>query len=260
MERAQLEKLISFVGEIASLPENEWFKEELLIKMGFSVESSIVPAPILKVYEQCVRDIIQSHAEKFYEGLKIPDKIKLDLIKDYVRMENFRREDRFDDFCLAAFQQLEQLLNYCIQIPDCINFIRLNLNSKTSYFVNFSTHEEIESGGTVQGLLFYNDVKRIEKFLDSDPRGWTFKYKFRVVLFYFGFGGRLKGGQGDYDRLFELGDALYLGRNLNHRGTELRHNAEKLDTLKSEEHKYYFKFLGFLEEFISRVNQQLISL
>lgn len=102
---------------------NEWFKEDLLSK--FTNTSTINSDVIDEIYEYCLRKIMYEHAEKFYMDFKL-ENIKLKLVEDFVRMEKFRRENNFEDFCLAAYQQLESIVSELTTNPNFLIYFQEN--------------------------------------------------------------------------------------------------------------------------------------
>lgn len=89
------------------------FNEELRKKLGIasSASSALIDDERLnQIYEYCIEKIIRKQAEDFYKDFPITSIVST-LIDDYVRMESFRRKDNFGDFCLALYQQIENITN-----------------------------------------------------------------------------------------------------------------------------------------------------
>ena len=57
---------------------------------------------------------IPSRERKLLANKRELVEIKSKLIEDFIRMEHFRRDDNFEDFCLAMFQQLEGTINFLV--------------------------------------------------------------------------------------------------------------------------------------------------
>ena len=109
--KESLEKLLVLIDEISKEEENLWFKDKIHKKYStISLNKYSSDESINKIYEYCIKEIIVKQANKFYEDFKI-ENIKPKLIEDFIRMEHFRRDDNFEDFCLAMFQQLEGTIN-----------------------------------------------------------------------------------------------------------------------------------------------------
>ncbi|OYU56716.1 MAG: hypothetical protein CFE25_05680 [Chitinophagaceae bacterium BSSC1] len=258
--RESLNKLLMLINEVSKIPGNEWFKKEI-----FKTESIKIPesnnVPINDIYEYCIKKIIKEHAEKFYSDFKIAS-IKQKLISDFVRMEQYRREDNFEDFCLAAFQQLESIVNYLIDKPNILNLIRDTKSTPAIHKFNFETKKYERKGSqTVGGLIFQtSDSNMINSNLEKPINEWAFNRKFRSCLYLFYFNTEIKTNTDKFDELYLIGLTLYQGRNLNHRGsTPTQRQKDIIDKLLPNQYKYYFKFLGFLEEFISTININLLT-
>jgi hypothetical protein len=123
MEKAKLLKLIDFVTEIANHKGNEWFKNELGARLnGISSKSDINEKLTVE---------IKNDTKKIINLLEISPNVSIDysfidhkllrtrLELDNLRMENVRydlkekdEDKRLYDFCVNAFYQVENLINY----------------------------------------------------------------------------------------------------------------------------------------------------
>jgi len=62
----------------------------------------------------------------------------------------------------------------------------------------------------------------------------------------------------EFDRTYNMGYELYQARNLNHRGSnKTPYQQSAIDKLIPNQHKYYFKFLGFVEDFVTMTNTNI---
>ncbi len=254
--KENLIKLLKLVEEISKQPGNEWFKTELV--KNVTISSDVInPSAIDEIYEHCIKLIIKDHAQKFYFHFKLLD-IKEKLIEDFIRMEKFRRDDNFEDFCLAAYQQLESIISRLIKDPHFIEYFRQNKDLPAVLKFDMATQTFVRKGNQTIGKLIFStsDNNRINNFLIGKIDDWYFTYKFRAVLYLFYFNKEIKTNTDLFDRVYKIGNYLYQGRNLNHRGSvQTQYQQEIIDDLIPNQHKYYFKFLGFLEDFISSINE-----
>ena len=255
MDKNNLEKLLKLITEISKIPGNEWFNTRLLILLG-SDSKGLGNSSLDEIYEFCIEMIIKDQASNFYKGFKI-DSIKENLIRDFIRMERFRRKDSFEDFCLAGFQQVEAIVNFFICEPsfslkfnsfkDLPSISKLNIETKKFY-----------RGGNqkVQNLIFMNnDISKINEFLKKEPIDWFFNHRLRAVLYFSYFNGELKFSSNEFDAIYEIGNQLYIIRNTNHRGGNSSDYQERIKVdIMSNYNRYYFKFLGFLEDFVFKIN------
>lgn len=253
-----LVKLLKLVEEISNQPGNEWFKSELDKKV--KTKSAVINSSAIdEIYEHCIMLIIKDHAEKFYVDFKLLD-IKEKLIEDFIRMEKFRRDDNFEDFCLAAYQQLESVISNLVISPLFLEFFQQNKDTPALLKFDPVTQKFVPRGNQTIGKLIFlsNDNTKISNFLNGPINNWYFNHKFRAVLYLFYFNKEIKTNTDIFDRVYNIGNFLYQGRNLNHRGAlQSQFQKDVIDDLIPNQHKYYFRFLGFLEDFISSINKHI---
>lgn len=253
-KKEQLIRLLKLVEEISSQTGNEWFKDELSNKV---ITNSTVcnTSAIEEIYEHCIKLIIKDHADKFYKDFKLND-IKDKLISDFIRMEKFRREDNFEDFCLALFQQIEGIVNELITLE-----IELYIKAQK----NIETHKaKDKTTGSYEPqhlwqLIFFPSLLPVdlEKKLSKSIFEWDFSERYKAVLFVYYFKKKINNYQ-EFQSIFFIGNDLYQARNLNHRGGRVTTNQQKIiEKVKTNSHKYYFKFLGFLEDITSKINSNI---
>ena len=257
--KEDLDKLLLFIEEIANEKGNEWFKDKL--SANFKKESPATgdSNAIDAIYEYCIQLVIKDHAEKFYSDFKLTD-LKKVLISDFIRMEQYRRADNFEDFCLAAFQQFEAVVNRLFAEERCVEYIKHNNDLPALMKYDHVSGSFVRKGNqTISKLVFQtNDVGKLNTFLSSPSKDWFFNHKFRSVLYTHYFNTEIKTTSENFDKVYEIGNFLYQGRNMNHRGsTQNQYQQLILDNLVPNQHKYYFKFLGFLEDFITNVNSRI---
>jgi len=259
MEKGNLEKLIDFVIELSKLNENSWFKEDLSRKLLVNNSSELSSPQLDEIYEHCVYKIINEHAQRFYSDFKLFT-VKEKLIQDFIRMERFRRDDNFEDFCLAAYQQIELIISTLIISTEFWNYFKENKDLPAVLKYDNTTGEFIRRGNQTIGKLLFqtSDQAKINIQINAPVHGWFFNHKYRAVLYYYYFNKELRTNADLFDRVYEIGNFLYQGRNLNHRGAaQSQYQQNIIDDLIPNQHKYYFKFLGFLEDFITTINKQI---
>ncbi|MFH1121909.1 MAG: hypothetical protein V1775_18975 [Bacteroidota bacterium] len=251
INRDSLSKLVVFIEEVANKEGFEWFRKDIASKLKLDIRIGD-STTIDEIYEYCIQLIIKEQAERFYEDFKLID-IKEKLLEDFIRMEKFRREDKFEDFCLALFQQIEGIVN------------RIISEEKREYLLQHKeeiTHK-IKDKTTSQNqpqkmwqLFFYPhlDYNEVNKKLLKPIADWDFTERYKVVLYFYYFNKKIYDYY-DFYSLFSIGNDLYQMRNLNHRGGKTTdRQKETIARVTSSSYKYYFKFLGFLEDFTSKVN------
>jgi hypothetical protein len=246
--KEQLEKLLKFIDEISNQKGNEWFKSEL-IRNTLKSDDGIKNPIIEEIYEYCIQIILKNHAENFYSDFKLGD-IKQQLETDFIRIKQFRRCDDFEDFCMALFQQLEAIVNRLID-DDLKAFIGINKD--------LETHKIYENGNQknqkLWQLIFNPKLSSadLERKLIKSISDWDFIERYKAVLFRYYF--KKKVNYISFQRIFFLGNDLYQARNLNHRGGKISpYQQATQEKLQTQKHKYFLKFLGFLEDFTSGIN------
>lgn len=255
MERRDLEKLINFVIELSQLTENKWFKEELSKKLLFNGSSALSTSQLDEIYEHCLYKIISEHAQRFYADFKILT-VKDKLIQDFIRMERFRRDDNFEDFCLAVFQQVEGIVNVLSTIEIQKSFIELKetLSHKVKNKLTGVYDDQL-----LWQLVLYPGLSKedLDKKLSKKLSEWDFLERYKLILYFFYYKRKIYNYQ-DFQINFFLVNELYQFRNLNHRGgTPNEKQKLAIEKVKTNSHKYYFKFLGFLEDFTTKINTNL---
>lgn len=260
MNKLKLQKLIDIVIEFAEMNGNEWMKTKLLERFGVKTSANAISAPkIEEIYEYCLRKIVREHAEQFYKDFKLLD-IKDKLIEDFIRMEKFRREDNFEDFCLAAYQQLEYTVNRLVLSPEFLDYFKLQKDTPAFMRFNMATMSLERAGKKTIGSLIFstNDSVKIANYLEEPLSNWYFNHKLRAVIYYYYFNCEIKSNSDLFDKVYDSGNYLYQGRNLNHRGTfQSEYNKGIVNEMMPNKHKYYFIFLGFLGDFIANVNNNI---
>lgn len=251
-----LSKLVVFIDEIIRQEDYKWFKEDLVKKL-VSTSERADDTQLNEIYEYCINLIIKDHANNFYKDFKLSE-IKQSLVFDFIRMEKFRRNDNFEDFCIAAYQQLECIVNHLCAKSDFYEYFKLNKDISPILKFDRATKTFYRGGSQTIGKLIFrtsNSQREVEVNLKKAPPEWSFLYRFRAVIYYYYFNKELKINENEFNKIFVLGNSLYQGRNLNHRGSIPYENQKLLiENLIENQHKYYFRFLGFLEDIVSKLN------
>ena len=251
--KEDLKLLLEFISKILEQEENGWFKENLKKVLLLNNNSSF--SQVDEIYEYCLKKIIKDHSEKFYEDFKLKT-IKQKLIADFVRMEKFRREDNFEDFCLALFQQIEGIVNELSNEQIYNHFID-NHNVITHKVKDKLAYEYVDQ--KLWQLIFYPGMNEedLTKKLSKKIYEWDFMERFKLILYYYFYNKKIYNYQ-DFLSTYFLSAELYQSRNLNHRGGKTSEKQRiTIEKVNANSHKYYFKFLGFLEDFVSSLNRNI---
>lgn len=239
-DKDKLKKLVEIIGDLIKEKGNEWLIDDILktIEETSPIEEIAKHSVIQNINEYCIEQKIDKQANEFYNSFPI-EEIKPQLIIDYKKMEHERRQDDFENFCLSMYQQFEIITNHLFEKKIKENW-ESNKNKIAYQFPNGKK-------------LTYNDL------IFGNAKDWFANVKFKAVLYFFYFTETLKVIIPFNDRV-KVFDELYQMRNQNHRGNRPSSYQQKiLDGIKDQEAKYYFKFYGFLQDFVSGIESSYNS-
>jgi len=239
-DKEKLKKLIDIFAELLKIKGNEWLIDAILekIKNTSTLDEISKHSVIQDIHEYCIEKVVFKQANDFYQDFKI-EEIKQELIKDFVKMEHERRRDDFESFSLCVYQQIENITNYIFEK----NIKNIWVSEKNNIAIDFlDNRKQKKITKTVTQLVFGN------------AKDWYINVKFKALLYFYYFNKSIK-VQIPFNALVDTFNEIYQVRNTNHRGsTPTPYQKRKLDEIKGHESKYYFKFYGFLEDFIKTVN------
>lgn len=163
------------------------------------------------IYECAVESILSRQSKLCYENFPI-ESIKSQLITDFVRMEKFRRQDNFEDYCLATFQQVESIVNALYKTMEVKILVSSNIEKKI-FPSSVKTFAE----------LIYSDAEHRK---ESDYEKMYFTEKLNAILLWVCFRGNYQSSY--YEEYKKRGMELYQCRNLNHRGGDKSDYQQKI--------------------------------
>jgi hypothetical protein len=265
--KAELEKFLDFIEDVSSRSGNDWFGRSLIQRLGsnFSMKSnSLGPenSQIKDIYEYCIANVLEQQAVNFYKWV---DDVSLreTLILDFIRMEKFRREDRFEDFCLAAFQQVEAMVNFVINTNEEY-LVRGADELHKLAFSRFSptVRKKIKvDGNTVGEYLFGNkSIKPLAVNVENSfqrPIGrWEAFQRVKLMVYYHHYDGEMN--YSEVDTQFSIFIKLKNMRDANHRNTETVEDRKQreVEDIRSNRTKYYIKFSDLLIQFCTWSNKK----
>lgn len=159
-----------------------------------------------EIYEYCIEKVIKEQSEQFYKHFPIKE-IVPQLIEDFCRMERFKREDNFEDFCLAVFQQVECITNWFCQRE---RFIKLYESKKDE---NCNVMDRAGKSPSVLNLILKS---KTEERKTLPLMKLFFNERVRAVLYFVYFDEQIY--RYVFDTKYNELNELYQCRNLNHRG------------------------------------------
>lgn len=246
-DRDKLKKLVQIIGDLLKLEGNEWLIDEILKIIGeTSPVEEIAKHPFFDdIYEHCIRKIIDNQAKDFYKSFPInDDELMNNLVYDFKEMEYNRRRDRFYEFSFCLNQQIEGITNYLFDNKYLNEWQYLNADIKNKIVEDYKIGEK-QIINTLQDLI-------IEK--DKENRNqWSDQSKFKLVYYLMTKSSNNK-LPFDFKRIRDLRQEISIARNESHRGSDkLEWQKDILEKIKGNESKYYFKFYGFLQDFITQI-------
>lgn len=262
-DKYKLKKLVQIIGDLLKVEGNEWLIDEILKIIGktSSVEEIAKHSVIQNIHEYCVEQKIEKQAIEFYQSFPIKE-IKDQLIQDYKKMEHERRRDDFENFCLCLYQQIENITN-CLFKSEVIstwNNLKHTIAIKSFYDRNQKQYVLPTNGGTSIEKLVFQKTNPID-----DLSKWHANRKFRAILYFFYFNREVTRDDYTFNSIYYTHEEIYQMRNQNHRGSKPTEYQQKtLKKIQGNESKYYFKFYGFLQDFITQIeynvsNQSILS-
>jgi len=245
-KKESLENLLILIEDICSSEENLWFKNKLTYKKP-NLNNSNDDEKISEIYEFCINEILLEQANQFYRDLKYTE-IKDILISDFVRMEKFKRQDNFEDFSLAANQQIECIVNHlCTHDLDFCNYIIINKNSH-AYYIKEKSHKLWELI-----LTNFKNEEDADKLFQKPLLEWDFLKRVKAVLYYFHYNKNII-YQSDFNNFYKQLEEIYQYRNKNHRGgMQFEWQKKITDKVDENKYRYYFRFMFYLENFLSKL-------
>lgn len=198
-----------------------------------------------EIYEYCIERVIREQSEQFYKHFPIKE-IVPQLIEDFCRMERYKREDNFEDFCLAVFQQVEYITNWLCQRP---KFIELFDEHRTDEIVIKDKGETITINAWKLIIQSDFDTRKDKPLIKL-----FFNERVRTVLYLVYFEGRLYNKYA-FDSIYNELNELYQCRNLNHRGGESTPYQESIiSNILPHRYLYYLKFTGLLVNYVEHIS------
>lgn len=248
--REYLNKLLDFLqSRILSNPANNWFAKNL-----YKILAPTSDARISDIHEQCIESILHEQAAEFYKNFVL-DKIKPQLISDFIKMEHWRRRNNVQEFCMALYQQIEAITNH-LGSDGGLNLIWRSIRN-AGFFVDFNykdIRKRFEGGNsrTIKSCIIYKEENYNKELAELAAMD-----KFKAILFLIVHNTNIdKNSAPLFNEDFNTGYDIYLIRNLNHRGNTSSSNiADRISYILNSSTYAMCSLLGFYARFISGINK-----
>lgn len=245
MNESNRKAILDHIDKIEQYAKTDpWLMSELRRRFG-----GVSDTRIDEIYEYCIEKVIREQAEQFYKYFPIKE-LTPSLVEDLCRMERYKRDDNFEDFCLATFQQVENITNWFCQRQKFIDLYE----SKRDTYCCFRD----KTGNpicTIRELIINTtDIDKYNKRKDLPLMSLYFNERVRAVLYFVYFGEKTT--KYVYDSKYNEMNELYQCRNLNHRGGDRTDYQENLiSEILPYQYQYYLKFTGLLSDYIEHINR-----
>lgn len=258
------DKLKPTLDKIVQLTkQNPEFDKELRKALGIKPSAnsvSIDDERINQIYEYCIEQIIRRQAKEFYNNFPI-ETIIPQLVEDYVSMEFCRRKDNFENFCLALYQQIENITNKLCETKALSDIVE-KMWAYPAYVKEGKIDNRPDSEYSIAKLIFPGLNNRYFERSKVTLQSQYASEKIRIIVYYLGYKAALENK--DYDSYVEytsLMNDIYQCRNMNHRGNTLTEwEQSTLNRILPMKSFYYFKFLGALAQYIKFIEEGLLAL
>lgn len=262
------EKKLGILNKVIRLSQQDTeFGDALRKKLGAVSPTDVAVVGdqrLDEIYELCIEKIVHKQAEEFYKDFPIQS-IVPQLIEDFVRMESFRRKDAFGDFCLALYEQIENMTNKICESVD-LDRITAKMWGYPAYVLDDGKSEPAidkrmdKSTYKIANLIFpgtdskqnlSNAYVKSRKALQSQ---FAFD-KIRIIVYFYGYKAVMRSSDyNGYKETTALLNDVYQCRNTNHRGNTLNEwEKQTLDRILPQRSVYYFKFMGVLAQYIDMI-------
>ena len=246
-KKAAIEKIYQLTKQDAE------FNDELRKKLGItsSANSALIDDERLnQIYEYCIEKIITEQAENFYKNFPIKEIVR-QLKDDFKRMEEFRRKNRFDDYALALYQQIESIVNYFFSQESFVKTINMLWN-------NFSYRTQKGEQRTVSNDIFGTGDYLTKGLERAKSNQFSANDKLKCVIYFIGGFWSTNRYPADFIKLSDEIYYIYLCRNTNHRGsTQNDMLKKKIEEFSNFFAFSYFRFNAALVEFVRIVQEGL---
>jgi len=253
-DREKLKKLVQIIGDLIKLDGNEWLIEEILKTIGEkSPVEEIAKHPFFEdIYEHCIRLVIDNQAKDFYSTFPINNEELLkNLIYDFKEMEYNRRRDRFYEFSFCLNQQIEGITNYLFDNIYLRKWNELSREKKNKVLESYLDKNGKQITNTLQTIIIAEDKEK--------KKSWSDQSKFKLVYYLMT---RTNDEKLPYDfkRMRDIRNEISIARNESHRGSGKQDwQKEIANAINGNEGKYYFKFYGFLQDYINQIQMSQIN-
>lgn len=190
-------------------------------------------------------------------------------MSDFVNMEFFRRKDDFGNFCIALYQQIENITNKLCEDRK-LSYIVDKMWAYPAYVKDGIISDRLDKAEEyycIAQLIFPGKNKKsgLPYYFEKSKGTLQSQYandKIRIIIYFLGYRAAMKNS--DFDSFIEITSLLndiYQCRNMNHRGNTLTEWEEKtINRILPMKSLCYFLYMGALAQYIQFIKEGLNEL
>lgn len=214
------------------------------------------------VHELNFEQQIMIQAKYFYAGFPfdktgMSEESQKQMVTDFIEMEHYKRRDDFYRFCIACYQQVENIMNAFFAHENLWKKTELAIRNSLKIITEQEVLPDTDEGWFIGRLFFvkqgsFIENAKVEKFMREGSAKLNFAQKFNILLYFGYFNARVNRSQ--WAIISDLGNKLYGTRNRVHRGTtDSPRQEESQRFVNQKRYRYYLLFLGFLADFVQKI-------
>lgn len=252
-DKQQLAKLLQFVKAVYDDPENKDFSQGIQTIVFQDIRSEKKngwSSKIDEIYEYCLNKNLREQANGLYGDFPLQS-IVPSLVEDYIKMEEARRKNDFNEFGLHLYQQVENIVNTITQ-DKIFNDVYDRMKAVPSKVIYDKIRESYMRDEKSKSIAFFAliDSKNnpISKKMDLKASNMFAADKIRIVIYFICFKGEMQNKYyDDWNKYTSLFSDIYSIRNCVHKGGILNdYEKKQCDKIHSEASQYYLRFMSAL--------------
>ena len=256
-DKKQLTKLLAFVKDIYSDPDNKEFAAGIQSMVMQDMQPNKEDYRIAEIYEYCIQQILKDQAESLYSGFPLTQ-IKDELVADYIKMEKAHRDNNIDDFGIRLYRQIENIVRTLSRDTKLENVVGRMMD--VPYLVSAENNLQVDKRQTMtkneQFVRTIADFVLIKsgKSTKEERKGRLLSEQFatdmaRFIIYYVCFGGMMRTGvmYDEWEKQTSAYSDIYSIRNRVHGGSECSaYEIQRYEAIKANATLSYFRLMSFL--------------
>lgn len=251
-DKQQLAKLLQFVKAVYEAPENKDFSQgiQAIVFQDIRSKKNGWSSKIDEIYEYCLNKNLREQANGLYSDFPLQS-IVPSLVEDYIKMEEARRKNDFNEFGLHLYQQVENIVNTITQ-DKIFNDVYDRMKAVPSKVIYDKIRESYMRDEKSKNIAFFAliDSKNnpVSKKMDLKASNMFATDKIRIIIYFICFKAEMQNKHfDDWYKYTSLFSDIYSIRNCVHKGGILKdYDKKRCDKIHSEASQYYLRFMSAL--------------